>query len=79
MNITLTLNYVQRIEMLYILYRYSNTVFAIRRFNDAKDGDAFLFQPDCKVCASHIRYLFICSDTGPGELRHAADALRQSL
>jgi len=27
---------------------------------------------------SHIRYLFICSEAGPGELRYAADALRQS-
>jgi len=41
-----------------------------------KDGDAFLFPLDCKVCVSHIRYLFICSEAGPGELRHTADALR---
>jgi len=57
----------------------------ILRFNDAKDGDAFLFLPDCKVCVSHIRYCFcnlickfICSEAGPGELRHAADTLSQS-
>jgi len=35
--------------------------------------DAFLFLPDCKVCVLHIRYLFIGSEAGPGELRHTAD------
>jgi len=38
------------------------TLMLIRRFNDDKDGDAFLFLPDC-----NIRYLFIC-----------IEALRQS-
>jgi len=42
-----------------IQYRYSD---AIRRFNSAKDGEAFLFLPDCNACVSHIRYLFICSE-----------------
>jgi len=32
--------------------------------NDAKDGEAFLFVPDCKVCVSHTRDLFICSEAG---------------
>jgi len=76
MIITLTLNYVQRIDKCLVMLYYSDTKFAIRRFNDAKDGEAFLFLPDCKVCVSHIRYLFICSAAGLGELRHTADALR---
>jgi len=35
-------------------------MFAIRRFNDAKDGDAFPFPPDCNTRVA--RYLFICSE-----------------
>jgi len=61
-----------------MLYQYSDTVFAITRFHDARAGDASLFLPERNACVSHIRYLFICSQAGPGELRHAADALRQS-
>jgi len=38
-------------------------VFAIRLFNDAKDGDAFLFPLlDCNARVSHSRYLFVCSE-----------------
>jgi len=36
-----------------LLYQYSDTVFAIRRFNNTKDGEAFLFPADCNVCVSH--------------------------
>jgi len=67
LNITLTLNYIQRSDYWWasinaILYHYSDTIFAIRRFNNAKDGNAFLFLPDCNMCVSHIRYLFIFSE-----------------
>jgi len=56
----------------FILYQYSDTVFAVRRFNDAKDGDALLFIQDYNA---RVTYLFAAS---LGELRHAADALRKS-
>jgi len=57
-NITLTFNYVQQIEKrLVMLYYISIQIPCLPSddSNDAKDGDAFLFLPDCKVCVSHIR------------------------
>jgi len=62
LNIKLTLNYIQRIDKhLYSngkLYQYSDTMFATRRFNFAKDGEAFLFLPDVweRACASHVTH-----------------------
>jgi len=68
MNITLTLNYILRIDRRLaiqyntIQYQYSDTVFAIKWFNNEKDGEAFLFLSDFNACMSHIHYLFICSE-----------------
>jgi len=63
MIITLTLNYIQRIEkrLVMLYYKYSDTVFAIGRFNDAKDKDAFL-RYSCQIVTSayhtFVTYLF---------------------
>jgi len=61
-----------------MLYQYSDTVFAIKQLNTAKDGEAFLFISysyrivSCNMCVSHIRYLFICSAAKLRRLSHRA-------
>jgi len=55
-----------------MLYQYSDTVFAIRLFNDAKDREDFYScQIVTRACHTFITYLFAAR---PGEWRHVADA-----
>jgi len=78
MNITLALNYIQRINRrLAILYYISIQigVFAIRRFNNAKDGEAFRIMPDCNACMLVIHLLLIYLERGAGDLRHTANGV----
>jgi len=63
MNITLTSIYVQRIEKRLVMLYYISIQIPCLPSDDSmtlKMGDAF--QSDCKVCVSHIRYLFISSE-----------------
>jgi len=42
-----------------ILYQYTDTVFAIKRFNDAKDGDAFPIPAKIKINAMRAGHTFV--------------------